>query len=262
LTGTGGATPLLNSVTLAYLPQNSPPVVKSISVISQASLISTVSKPSSASSSSAAYSVTVSGSDSTDTSSTSAGTPTQTLTRAASQQVTVSWQAEDPDGDRLVYSLYFRSEDETQWLLLRAGTHDTSMTFDADILADGKYYFRVTASDREANPAASAREAQLISTPVMIDNTPPAIAMGTVQYSGGTAHVEWSAADASSALRRCEYSLDAGDWVPMESADGVIDSPREKFTLDLPKLSAGEHLLVIRVADSANNTATARVILK
>jgi len=262
MAGAAGATPLLNSVTLAYLPQNSPPVVKSISVISQASLISTASKSSSASSSSAAYSITVSGSDSTDTSSTSAGTPTQTLTRAASQQVTVSWQAEDPDGDRLVYSLYFRAEDETQWMLLRAGTHDTSMTFDADILADGKYYFRVTASDKESNPAASAREAQLTSTPVMIDNTPPAIAMGVVQYSGGTAHVEWSAADASSALRRCEYSLDAGDWVPMESADGVIDSPREKFILDLPKLSAGEHLLVIRVADSANNTATARVILK
>jgi hypothetical protein len=48
----------------------------------------------------------------------------------------------------------------------------------------------------------------------------------------------------------------------MDSVDGVIDSPRERFSLDLANLSAGEHLLVIRVADSANNTATARVILK
>ena len=261
MAGAAGATPLLNSVTLAYLPQNSPPVVKSISVISQASLTATASKPANASSS-AAYSVTVSGADSSDANATSAGTPTQTLTRAASQQITVSWQAEDPDGDRLVYNLYFRAEDETQWMLLRAGTHDTSLTFDADILADGKYYFRVLASDREANAPSSAREAQLTSTPVMIDNTPPVITMGTVHFAGGAAHVEFDAADASSALRRCEYSLDAGDWVPMESADGVIDSPREKFVLDLPKLSAGEHLLVIRVADSANNTATARVILK
>jgi hypothetical protein len=262
MSGASGATPLLNSITLAYLPQNSPPVVKSISVISQAALTSQSAK-SSAPSSSAAYSITVSG-ETADTSgaTTSSGTPTQTLTRAAAQQITVSWQAEDPDGDRLVYNLYFRAEDETQWMLLRSGTHDTSMTFDADILADGKYYFRVVASDREANPPASAREAQLTSTPVMIDNTPPAIAMGTVRYAAGAAHVEWEAADASSALRRCEYSLDAGNWVPVEAADGVIDSPREKFSLDLPGLSAGEHLLVIRVADSANNTATARVILK
>jgi hypothetical protein len=263
MSGTGGATPVLDSITLAYLPQNSPPVVHSVSVISQAQLISSAPK-SATGSSSAAYSVTVSG-DTSDTSgntTTSAGTPTQTLTRAAAQQITVSWQADDPDGDRLVYSLYFRSEEETQWMLLRSGTHDTSMTFDADILADGKYYFRVVASDRESNPPASAREAQLTSTPVMIDNTPPSIAMGTVRYAAGAAHVEWESADASSSLRRCEYSLDAGSWVPMEAVDGVIDSPRERFALDLKALAAGEHLLVIRVADSANNTATARVILK
>jgi len=207
--------------------------------------------------------VTVSG-DTADTSgaTTSSGTPTQTLTRAASQQITVSWQADDPDGDRLVYNLYFRAEDETQWMILRSGTHDNSMTFDADILADGKYYFRVVASDRESNPPASAREATLVSTPVMIDNTPPSITMGTVRFAGGAAHVEWESVDASSALRRCEYSLDAGNWVPMEAVDGVIDSPREKFALDLTGLAAGEHLLVIRVADSANNTATAKVILK
>ena len=262
MAGAGGVTPVLDSVTLAYLPQNSPPVVKSISVISQAALTSSASSKSSGSSS-AAYSVTVSG-DTSDSSgsATSGGTPTQTLTRAASQQITVSWQADDPDGDRLVYNLYFRSDDETQWMLLRSGTHDTSMTFDADILADGKYYFRVMASDREANSPASAREATLISTPVMIDNTPPNITMGTVRFAAGSAHVEWESADASSALRRCEYSLDAGSWVPMDSVDGVIDSPHERFSLDLPNLPAGEHLLVIRVADSANNTATARVILK
>jgi hypothetical protein len=257
--GGSGATPLLNSITLAYLPQNSPPVVKSISVISQATLTTQSTK--SPSNSSAAYSVTVNG-DSTDSSASSGSTPTQTLTRAASQQITVSWQADDPDGDRLVYNLYFRAEDETQWMMLRSGTHDTSLTFDADILADGKYYFRVTASDRESNPPASAREAQLTSSPVIIDNTPPVVTVGTMHYAGGAAHVEWEAADAGSALRRCEYSLDAGNWVPVEAADGVIDSPREKFTLDLPGLAAGEHLLVIRVADSANNTATQKVILK
>ncbi len=261
MSGTSGATPILSSVTLAYLPQNSPPVVKSISVISQASLTSPASK-SAAGSSSAAYSVTVSADASDSSGATSAGTPTQTLTRAASQQITVGWQADDPDGDRLVYNLYFRAEGETQWLPLRAGIHDTSVTFDADVLADGKYYFRVVASDRESNSPASAREGELTGAPVIIDNTPPAITMGTVRYAGGAAHLEWDAADAGSALRRCEYSLDAGNWVPMDSVDGVIDSPREKFSLDLPGLTAGEHLLVIRVADSANNTATAKVLLK
>jgi len=257
MTGAGGVTPTLNSVTLAYLPQNSPPVIKSISVVTQAAAITQAAVKSGGSTS--AYSVTVSDGDAPAT---SAGTPTQTLPRAAAQQITLTWIAEDPDGDRLVFNVYFRGEDEIQWKLLRSNTHDNSITFDADVLADGKYFFRVIASDREANPPASAREATLVSAPVMIDNTPPVVTLGQVRRSGATAHIEWEANDRASALRRCEYSLDANSWVPMESVDGVIDSQNEKFALDLAGLSPGEHLLVIRAADSANNTGVAKVILK
>jgi hypothetical protein len=257
MTGPGGVTPTLDSVTLAYLPQNSPPVLKSISVIAQAAAITQSSVKSGGATS--AYSVTVSDGD---IPATSAGTPTQTLPRVAAQQITLAWVAEDPDGDRLVFNVYFRGEDETLWKLLRSNTHDNSITFDADVLADGKYFFRVVASDREANPPASAREATLVSAPVMIDNTPPVVTLGEVRRSGATAHIEWEANDRASALRRCEYSLDANSWVPMESVDGVIDSQNEKFALDLTGLSPGEHLLVIRAADSANNTGVAKVILK
>jgi hypothetical protein len=256
MTGTSGATPTLHSVSLAYLPQNSPPVVKSINVVTQAAAVTQATKANSAIGST--YTVTVTD---TDTSST-AGTSTQTLPRAAAQQITLTWVADDPDNDRLVYTLYFRGEEETQWKLLRSGLHDNSLTFDADVMADGKYYFRVIASDKESNPPAYAREATLISSPVMIDNTPPMVTIGTVKRDGEKAHVEFEAADAASPLRRCEYSLDANMWVPMESVDGVIDSPKEKFNLDLTGLTAGEHLVVIRVADSANNTGTAKVVLK
>jgi hypothetical protein len=259
MTGTNGATPLLNSVTLAYLPQNSPPVIKSINVITQSVPSAQSARPSAAPSS--AYSVTVT--DAGDApAAPSSGTPTQMLARASTQQINLSWQAEDPDGDRLVYAVYFRGEDETQWKLLKPASHDTSLAFDADVLADGKYFFRVTASDRESNPPAAARETQLTSAPVMIDNTPPVMAIGTTRYSAGAARIEWEARDAASPLRRCEYSLDAQSWIPVEAADGVIDSLREKFVLDLAALPPGEHLVVIRVADSAGNTGTAKVVLK
>jgi hypothetical protein len=198
----------------------------------------------------------------TDGDSSAASTPTQTLSRAAAQQITIAWIVEDPDGDRLVHSLYFRGEDETQWKLLRSNLHENSITFDADVFADGKYFFRVVSSDRESNPPASAREATLISNPIMVDNTPPVVTVGEVKRNGTTAHVEWTASDTASPLRRCEYSLDANSWVPMDSIDGVIDSQNEKFALDLSALTPGEHLLVIRAADSANNTGVAKVVLK
>ena len=259
MAGAAGSTPVLDSVTLAYLPQNSPPVVRSINVTTQSGTAA-ASKSAASSASAAAYSVTVS--DTPDPSATSAGTPTQTLAHTSSQQITITWQADDPDGDRLLYNVYFRADDQVQWMPLRANLRDNSLTLDGDVLADGKYYFRVVASDRQDNPAAAAREAQLTSAPVLIDNTPPVITMGAVRYAAPTAHVEWEAADAASALRRCEYSLDAGEWIPVESADGVIDSQREKFLLDLKALAPGEHLLVVRAADSANNTGLAKIILK
>jgi sugar lactone lactonase YvrE len=260
LAGASAATPVLGGITLAYLPQNSAPVVKSIGVVTQAAPSAQAKAPSTQGSS-APYTVTVSDTGEAAPSA-SGGTPTQTLSRAAAQQIGISWQAEDPDGDRLVYTVYFRGDDETRWKLLKGDLHETTVVFDADALADGKYFFRVVASDREANPPATAREGQMVSAPVMIDNTPPAITVSVARRDGARAHIEFEAADAASPLRRCEYSLDARTWVPVQAADGVIDSPREKFVVTLDALAPGEHLLVLRVADSAGNTGLAKVVLR
>ena len=149
-----------------------------------------------------------------------------------------------------------------QWKLLKGNLHENSFTFDGDVLADGKYYFRVIASDREVNPPPTARDADLISSPVMIDNTPPTVTVGQTRRMGTHADIEFEATDTASPLRRCEYSLDAAAWVPLEAADGVIDSHREKFVLPLDNLSPGEHLLVLRAVDSAGNTGLAKVVLR
>ena len=68
--------------------------------------------------------------------------------------------------------------------------------------------------------------------------------------------------DQTSALRRCEYSLDAGPWTPVEAADGVTDSPREQFHIVIDSLRPGEHLLVVRAYDSANNAGLAKVVVR
>jgi sugar lactone lactonase YvrE len=252
LEGPGAA---IENVSLAYLPQNNPPVIRSISVSSQTS--AQKSAPAS-SSTSAAYSITV-----TDTGETStpAGTPTQTLTHGSGSQIQVTWQADDPDGDRLLYSLYFRGEDEKEWKLLRANIVENSLLLDGDVLADGRYYFRVIASDQLSNAANVARTDELVSSPVLIDNTPPVITLSAPRRANDHLEVDADVVDQTSPLRRFEYSLDAGPWTPVEAADGVTDSPREQYHIAIDRLRAGEHLLVVRAYDTANNAGLAKVVI-
>ena len=262
LSGTGVS---LENVTAAYLPQNNPPVIRAITVLTTVtpagSLSGTGAKAgSTASLASTPYSVTVTDTgDATPVSST--GTPTQTLSRAAQQQLNISWQADDPDGDKLVYELDFRGEGERDWIPLKRDLHEASYTIDGDALADGRYYFRVTASDRESNPPANAKETELVSSPVLIDNTPPVIRVQPVKRTGAGVDVSFDAQDAASAIRRAEYALDAGVWTPIAPVDGILDSQAETFRLHIDTVPAGEHLLVIRVADSGGNTGLAKVIL-
>ncbi|HEV2687099.1 MAG TPA: hypothetical protein VGV35_01055 [Bryobacteraceae bacterium] len=255
LSGAGAG---VENVSVAYLPQNNAPVVRSINVTTQTGAASSP-KTSATAAAAAAYSITV-----TDTgeSSTPAGTPTQALSRGPSSQIQLTWQADDPDGDRLTYSLYFRGEDEKEWKLLRTNIAENSLLLDGDILADGRYYFRVVASDRPSNAANVAREDELVSAPVLIDNTPPVVTLSVPRRSDGRLEVDADVVDQTSPLRRCEYSLDAGPWVPVEAADGVTDSPHEQFHISIDKVRPGEHLLVVRAYDTANNAGLAKVVVR
>ena len=136
------------------------------------------------------------------------------------------------------------------------------MLLDGDVLADGRYYFRVVASDRPSNAAGAAREDELVSSPVLIDNTPPTVTLSAARRTGDHAEVDANVVDQTSSLRRCEYSVDAGPWLPVEAADGLTDSPREQFHIVVDKLQPGEHLLVVRAYDSANNAGLAKVVIR
>ena len=262
LTSTNVATPAVDSVIAAYLPQNTPPTVRSISVNTQtnAAAQKTTANTAAVPAANTAFSITVT--DTGEAPQTSAGTPTQTLARNSGQQTQIVWQADDSDGDRLSYSIFFRGEDEHDWKLLRTNVFENSLNLDSDVLADGRYYFRVVASDRPSNPVEYARESELVSSPVLIDNTPPVVHFLTPQQSGMTAELTVNVADQTSPLRRGEYSLDAGPWIPVEAADGITDSPSESFRFRLENLHPGEHLVVFRAYDAAGNAGLSKLLLR
>ena len=252
------------NISASYLPQNLPPVIRSITVLTNLAAPAAQARQQSnntASNVNSPYTVTV-----TDTGdagpAASTGTPTQTLSRAATQQLTVTWNADDPEQDKLVYKLEYKGDGEQEWKTIRTATHENTLLLDGDALADGRYLFRVTASDKESNPPKAAREAELISAPVLIDNTPPVLSLGKPQRKGEEVDLDFSAQDAVSALRRAEYAVDGGSWLPIAPNDGILDSMKEDFHLHAGGLTPGEHTLVIRVADSGNNAALAKVVLR
>ena len=210
-------------MSVAYLPQNNPPIVRerercvAVGTGYGAEDLRAILRAAANS----AYSITVT--DSGDAPSAIAGTPTQTLSRSGNSQIQISWQADDPDGDRLVYAVYFRGEDELQWKVLRLNQYENTLLLDADIFADGRYSFRVVASDRASNDLRMAREADAVSAPVLIDNTPPMVTIHPPQRTDAHLEADVDAVDATSPLRRCEYSIDAGAWTPVEAVDGVTE---------------------------------------
>jgi len=83
----------------------------------------------------------------------SAAAPVVLLTRpdapatwAAGTTETISWEARDPDGDALTYTVLY-SRDGDQWDILAEGLTETSLSVAVDDLAGGEARFRVVASD-------------------------------------------------------------------------------------------------------------------
>ncbi len=260
LKGPGADTPFIQSVRLAYLPQNSPPRLTNLTIRTQAT--STSAKAlSTTSSDTSTFTVTVTASGDTKTTS-SSGTPTQSLERALAEQIELSWQADDPDNDELEYSLYFRGEGEQHWKLLRANLKEKKWTLDSDALADGRYYFRVVASDAPSNAPDRARQSELVSPPILIDHTPPQVSLKLLRRSDEEAELVVEAKDATSPIARAMYALDAGSWILLDPDDGVADSLAERFLIRLSGLREPEHLIVVRVLDSAGNAGLARLVLR
>jgi sugar lactone lactonase YvrE len=173
------------------------------------------------------------------------------------------WTAEDRNGDRLEYNIYYREVSETNFKLLRENLREAFFTIDGSALADGRYIFKIAAKDSLSNPIAQALSGERTTEPVDIDNTPPTVsAVGTPTVSGDKTRVVFDASDAASFLTKAEISVDGSEWQAVYSDDGISDGGRERYTLDIPINSAGEHTITLRVFDVNGNVGSARVSVR
>ena len=177
-----------------------------------------------------------------------------------SRGMDIRWTSNDPDEDDLSHSLYFRGETEAEWKLLEENVRTSSYSLDDNVLPDGRYRLKVTASDAGANAAGAARSAEAFSAPFLVDGTPPLVEDVQTSRGQGSATARFRVRDAASVLTRAEYALDADPLKPLLSDDGIIDSAAETFTVTVDPLDGREHLVTIRVYDAAGNVGVGKAV--
>jgi WD40 repeat protein len=191
----------------------------------------------------------------------------------------VKWVAHDDNDDQLTYSVFYRGYGESRWLLLKDGLTDKFYSFDASLLPDGVYTFKVVASDAPSHSPGDALTAEKESSRVEVDTTPPHIDNLTATLEGDQVHVTFSAADGFSPIKRAEYSIDANDWQYIEPVGEIADSKTENYDFKVPinaesgpaslpaKAKKGEpapaeHVVVVRVYDRFENMSGAKMVIR
>jgi hypothetical protein len=261
LAGGGGQTPVLDTLTAAYLQRNLRPQIQAVTVhppgeifqkpisitgdteiLGLESPLPADARPSSV----AAARATVA--------------PATSYSRKMYQKgiQTFSWKADDPNGDALAYEVHYRRVGDTRFRLLSKGVNEPVLAWDTSTVPNGRYVIRVTGTDAPSNPVSLALTGERESAPFDVDNTPPTV---TVSLAGGSpARVQVTVRDDSSQVRRAEFSIDGGRWQEVHPRDGINDALEETYEIPLPDLSGpGPHIVVVRASDLLGNISTGRV---
>jgi len=180
---------------------------------------------------------------------------------------TVLWTAHDDNDDELRYSVYFRGENASEWLLLKDNLEQKFYSWDTTTMPDGAYYLKIVASDAPSNPPAVALKTERESERFEVDNTPPAIEHLEATRSGSQAAmasiaVKFSATDPTSSIEKAQYSVDGGEWILLAPTHGISDSRTETYEFTVQELKPGEHTIAVRAYDRFENVGAGKTTIQ
>ena len=259
LTGTS-ASPVLTSVTAAFLPRNIRPQVTSITVHPPGVVFQ---KPFSSGETEIAGLEDDSADRRSGSSAAASVGGSPALGRRTYQKglQTFVWKAEDENGDELTHDVFYRREGETSWRLLKNDLRDTLLVWDTSSVPNGTYVVKVVASDRKANPAETALAGDMESSSFDIDNISPTVTIGAIRREGTRFVVIAEVRDSDSPVSRVEYSLDAQRWQPAFPRDGILDGRQESFEIRLDG-DANGRTLVLRATDALGNVGSGQAVVR
>lgn len=183
--------------------------------------------------------------------------PSTAAPRAHSPVLKLRWRVDNPDGDELIYRLWFRQERESIWRPLGGPEPLPKPEYDwnTESVPDGEYVVKVWASDEKVTPRERALDFNFVSSPLLVDNTRPEILDLHARGPVVTGRVR----DAASVISQIEAQVDGGDWRPVAPTDLLLDQRTESFSLTLTDLTPGPHIVTVRAFDAADNVGSARL---
>ena len=169
----------------------------------------------------------------------------------------LQWKAEDRNDDSLVFDVFIKRVDETEFRLLKSGITENYLTIDGLSLADGRYVFAVVAKDSPSNPAGQELSGRIESEPIDIDNSAPAIKVASTKMSPDFKFdLGFEVSDAVSGILRVEYSVNGSDWRGLNPEDGISDGPADKYSARVDIESSKDSSVTLRAFDRNGNVAT------
>jgi hypothetical protein len=247
------AEPRLREVTVSYLPRNLAPKISSINVLPAGVALQALPQPQ-----------PDSGADQAGLDLAALGAVAQIPPRRVFQRgaISLQWQAEDRNGDTIEYAVYYRNAAGGEFYPLKTDLRDNYFTIDANALPDGRYVFKVVASDELSNPGSLALTDEQETEAIEVDNTPPAVTADAPRVNGANVEVVFRASDATSIIRRAEYQVDGGAWKAIFPLDGIADSKREEFRVTAAVIDGKSHVVALRVFDANANVGSAQAAIK
>ena len=171
---------------------------------------------------------------------------------------TITWRADDENDDDLVYDILYRREGETTWKPLRKGVTETILVWDTTTVANGTYFIRVVASDSPSNSNADVLSGEMDSNAFDIDNTPPTVSVTSIRADRGRTVIAFDVKDDHSPIQKVEYSMDGQRWRGVFPVDGIADSRAEHYELSIEG-EIGDRGVILRATDAMNNVSSAQV---
>lgn len=167
----------------------------------------------------------------------------------------VKYNAVDENEDKLTYKIELKKVGRENWIEIEKDFDKNEYQWDSRTVEDGRYEFRITASDTKSNDEATKLAGTRISDVFVVDNTAAEIDIKSVERTQSGLVINMAVSDGLSMIGSIEYTVNSSkDYKSALPVDSVYDTTEEQFRIAIEDIEPGVYLISFKVSDDIGNT--------